>query len=47
MGSGCCAVEGVAVCIGWSLGGSGARGGEGAVLGFFYCLRYGGDGQCH
>lgn len=32
------AVEVVAACVGGGSGGAGARGGEGAVLGFFYCL---------
>ena len=38
MGSGCGAVEGVGVRVGGVFGGAGTRGGEGAVLGFFYCL---------
>ena len=38
MGVGCGAVEGVAVGNSGGSGGAGTRGGEGAVLGFFYCL---------
>lgn len=37
-GFGCGAVEASAVWIGRGPGGAGARGGEGKVLGFFYCL---------
>ena len=38
MGVGCGAVEAIAVCVSGGFGGAGARRGEGAVLGFFYCL---------